>query len=221
MDPAFTLPVDLGEGIAELLRTRILSGTLAPGSRLVETALADSFGTSRGPVRDAIGRLAATGLVTVHPRRGAYVASFDTDDVEEIYSLRIALETVAVRRAARHGDADDWAEMDLALAELQAALDDDDGLRAGTADMRFHRTIVRAARHQRLATAWEAFADQTLLLLKELSGTGADVQASPDGHAQVLLALRDTDGARAETFLVAHLQEAQAAISARFQAMGR
>ena len=202
--------------MAHVLRDRILKGDLAPGTRLVETAIAEAFGTSRGPVREALGRLAAAGLVTVHPRRGAYVTSFDAADIEEIYLLRIALETVAAERAATRGNAADWDEMARALEDLTKALDEGDGNAVSEADMRFHRTLVRAARQPRLATAWEAFADQTLLLLEALTDIGPEVQAAPGGHAEVLEALRQGDGERAAARVREHLTSAREVMIDRF-----
>jgi DNA-binding GntR family transcriptional regulator len=208
--------IDLGDAVADRLRTSILRGDLAPGERLVETALAQACGTSRGPIRDAIGRLEAAGLVTVTPRRGAYVATFDRDDVGEIYSLRASLETLAVQRAAANGTESDWAAMDAALDDLTAALAAGDPFAAGAADMRFHRALVAAAGHERLARAWDAFADQTLLLLRDLSRVEPDIQSATGGHRDIVDALRRRDAAGAERLLHDHLTTAQAAMSASF-----
>lgn len=201
---------DLGDAVAARLREQILNGALAPGSRLVETALAERFGTSRGPIRDAIARLAGTGLVTVNPRRGAYVTILSARDVEEVYSLRIALETHAARLAAGRGTTADWSAMALALHELTRATASEDAGAAAVADMRFHRAIVQAAGQGRLVKAWESFADQTLLLLRELSHLGSRVQDTSGGHGAVLAALEDGDGSRAAAAILDHLSEARA-----------
>jgi DNA-binding GntR family transcriptional regulator len=212
--------VDLGEAVAGRLRGLILRGELAPGERLVETALAQAFGTSRGPIRDAIAHLQTAGLVTVNPRRGAYVATFDRRDVTEIYSLRITLETLAVQLAAAVGTDDDWDRMAAALRDLTDALAAGDPIAAGEADMRFHRGIVAAARHERLARAWDAFADQTLLLLRDLSRVDPDIQSATGGHDDIVDALRRRDGGLAEQLLRDHLVAAQAAMSARLAPAG-
>lgn len=201
---------DLGDAVAARLREQILNGALAPGSRLVETALAEAFGTSRGPIRDAIARLAGTGLVTVNPRRGAYVTTLSAHDIEEVYSLRIALETHAARLAARRGTTDDWSAMARALVELERAAASADADGAAVADMGFHRAIVQAAQQGRLVTAWESFADQTMLLLRELSHLGSPVQDTSGGHGAVLAALEAGDGALAATAVFDHLSEARA-----------
>src|SRR5437016_12693814 len=81
------------------LREEILSNRLPPGTELQELALSQRLGVSRGPIREALGRLAAEGLVTVRPRRGAVVHSLSSEDFLEAYQVRDALEVLAVRLA--------------------------------------------------------------------------------------------------------------------------
>src|SRR5438094_6147478 len=96
----------LWERVHAHLRTEILANRLTAGSELQETALAAKLGVSRGPIREAIGRLAAEGLVIVRPRRGAVVRSLTKDEFIEAYEVREALEVMAARLAtARLGQA--------------------------------------------------------------------------------------------------------------------
>ena len=94
------------------LREEILSGELPAGSELQEVALSKTLGVSRGPIREAIGRLAAEGLVTVRPRRGAVVRALSSDEFIEAYQVREALETMAVRLAVPKLTADDLAALE-------------------------------------------------------------------------------------------------------------
>src|SRR5215204_5694750 len=82
----------LTELVVTALRERILGGTVPPGERLVEGRLSDELGVSRMPVREALRKLAAEGLVTIEPRRGATVTSFSTDQVRELVEVRATLE---------------------------------------------------------------------------------------------------------------------------------
>src|SRR5947209_2096273 len=94
-------PLDpLSRRIFETLRDRILQGELGSGQRLAVRELAESLGVSVTPVRDAINKLAADGLVVVSPRRGTVVASFSPRDVRELYDLRLMLEPGAAEVAA-------------------------------------------------------------------------------------------------------------------------
>jgi DNA-binding GntR family transcriptional regulator len=87
--------------VADALREEIERGLLAPGERLVEMALARRFEVSQGPVREALRLLEREGLVDHRPRRGVYVRVLSARDIEEVYSLRAAIEGLAVRRAVQ------------------------------------------------------------------------------------------------------------------------
>src|SRR5438132_4065356 len=102
----------LWERVHAHLREEIVSNRLAPGTELQEVALAEALGVSRGPIREAIGRLAAEGLVTVRPRRGAVVRALSKDEFLEAYQVREALEVMAVRLAVPKLDAEDVAALE-------------------------------------------------------------------------------------------------------------
>ena len=106
----------LYEQVAEQLRARILAHDLAPGSWIDEQALAAELGISRTPLREALKVLAVEGLVTMKPRRGAYVAETSRDDVAQVYHLLALLESDAAAEAARNAT-------DEQLAELQSLHD--------------------------------------------------------------------------------------------------
>ncbi len=209
------MPSDLGEAVAMSLRDRILDGTFAPGERLVETELADMFGTSRGPVRDGLGQLELSGLVVTLPRRGSFVAQLTTDDIGEIYSLRRSLESLAIGLAIERCDSDDLAELNLALNELRNAERAGDRRKVADADMALHRMIIDKAGHSRLATAWERLADQTLLLMTELAEVAPEVQAAAGDHTDIVGHLIAGRTAKAQAAMSAHLTSAQRAMITR------
>src|ERR1700682_5240471 len=91
----------LAEDIVDRLREAIYSGQLPPNKRLREEVLASFLGLSRGPVREALAQLEREGLVIRQPNRGATVARLSLEDLEEVYSLRLALEQLAVREVIR------------------------------------------------------------------------------------------------------------------------
>ncbi|HZX69006.1 MAG TPA: GntR family transcriptional regulator, partial [Candidatus Elarobacter sp.] len=93
------------ETLVEELREAILTGRYAPGARLVQDDLAEAFGVSRIPLREALRRLEGEGLVLISPNRGAVVRTLAPKDVVDLYDLRLALESLALRRAAeRYAD---------------------------------------------------------------------------------------------------------------------
>ncbi len=84
--------------VGERIRSNVIDGVLPPGSQLNEVELAETFGVSRGPVREALQRLIQEGLLLSEPHRGVFVPVMSADDVDDIYLAREALETAAVRR---------------------------------------------------------------------------------------------------------------------------
>src|SRR5207253_9044229 len=98
--------------VYDFLREGSLAERRKPGAVLQEVALSEDLGVSRGPIREAIGRLAAEGLVTVRPRRGAVVRSLSKDEFLELYQVREALEMMAVRLAVPKLEAGDLGELE-------------------------------------------------------------------------------------------------------------
>ena len=109
--PASLAPRALYQEVADRLRQRIDSRALEPGSWIDEMKLAQEFGISRTPLREALKVLAVEGLLTMKPRRGAYVAEMSRDDVSQVYHLLALLESDAVAEAARRASADELAEL--------------------------------------------------------------------------------------------------------------
>src|SRR6516164_2437653 len=115
-EPALSRParlenLTLWQRVYDHLREEILTGRLQPGAELGEVPLSAELGVSRGPLREAIGRLAAEGLVTVRPRRGAVVRSLSKEEFLELYQVREGLEATAVRLAVPRLTDDDLATL--------------------------------------------------------------------------------------------------------------
>ncbi len=210
--------IELGDAVTDALRDLIFDGTYAPGDRLVETELAQRFGTSRGPVRDALADLEKSGLVVAVNRRGSFVASMTSVDVDELYTLRSSLEALAAVRAIDRIGPDEVRHLDRLLSELGDALDEGDRVRVGECDMAFHRTIVEYGDHSRLLVAWERLADQTRLVMQELSVVAPEMQADVGGHREMLDALAADDVDAARDAVCEHLEKARTVMVRRFAA---
>ena len=185
----------LWESIADQLRDEILDGRLAAGSRLLETELADRFGVSRGPVRDALVELARQGLAQDLPRRGTFVSSLTEQDLDEVYVLRRAIEEAAVRLAIARVTEADLEEMDARLVEAEEAYDREDLPAAWEADMAFHRTFCRMSGNRRRAELFEGLASQTVLLMRTALATRASLAWTPpvELHRRIAEAVRARD----------------------------
>jgi len=114
----------LYEQVAERLRSRILSHTLSPGSWIDEQRLCGDYGISRTPLREALKVLATEGLVTMKPRRGAYVTEMSERDVIEVYHLLSLLESDAASEVARRASRSDMDELARLHVELESAAQD-------------------------------------------------------------------------------------------------
>ena len=128
-----------------------------------EEALASVLGLSRGPVREALAQLEREGLVIRQPNRGATVARLSLEDLEEVYSLRLALEQLAVRQAIKNAEPMYFDKMQAVVDEMQTCLNR--GIttqEAARLDIRFHELIYEASHHKRLLNVWSTLRPQIL-----------------------------------------------------------
>lgn len=198
-----------GETTYELLCDEIRSGKLPPGSRLRETEIAERLAVSRTPVREAIRRLEAEGLVDHLPRSGAVVRKLDYPELMELYEMRTVLEGTAARLAARAASPVELEELQAINEEMHRAAGQSDVVI--TLNRQFHRLLLDAARNRFLLRAM-ATVENTLMIL------GTSSMAKPDRareavaeHREVLDALLARDGAAAEAAMRRHMERAQSA----------
>lgn len=133
--------------VLNAVRDAIFSGVLAPGARLRQEELAEQFGTSRIPVRDALRALEYEGLVRSEPHRGFTVTELDADDVEEVYDLRVVLESHAIRLALPVLTDDDLQELQALYDSMTTAASPDEQLAARE---RFYLRLYSVAGRPRL-----------------------------------------------------------------------
>jgi len=144
----------------ERLRADLLSGELKPGEQLVQETLAERYGVSRVPVREAMKMLESEGQVDYHPHRGYFVAELSVDDLLEVYRLRALLEAEAIERAVPRLSDDDVTVIVSLLADVDRAAAAPDVVALTTANRRFHFAIFDASGMPRLtrllAQLWDA-----------------------------------------------------------------
>jgi DNA-binding GntR family transcriptional regulator len=201
----------LWEVVAGQLRDEILDGRLAAGSRLVEAELAERFGVSRGPIRDALQELARSGLALDLPRRGTFVCSLTERDLEEVYVIRRAIEEAAARLTIERADEADVAVMFEAVTAAETAYGGDDLAAAWDADMAFHRTYCRLSGNGRLLELFDHLASQTVLLMRTSLESHASLAWTPpvELHRRIAQAIADRDVERATEAVGAHYQYTQ------------
>jgi DNA-binding GntR family transcriptional regulator len=134
--------VALREQVLAELRRRIVDGDYAQGERLTETRLADDFGVSRNPVREALRVVEAEGFVQILPRRGAVVATLDETAVRDLFAVREQLETLAAGLAAERATKRDVDRLRRLLDDASAATDAKDFDRVAELNSAFHRAVI-------------------------------------------------------------------------------
>ena len=208
-EPAVVVP--LWESIAELIRAAILSGEFEPGSKLVETELAERFGTSRGPIREAIRELAREGLVTELPRRGSLVSTLTANDLSEVYAVRQALEVAASRVVIVRAGDNELHGLEAHLLALESPPPGAGYLDQAVHDLAFHRSVVTLARNERMAVMYEQMLTQTMLLLRSaaLENPSLRTDLRRAAHRDILRALLDRDEAAARAAIEAHYRYAE------------
>jgi DNA-binding GntR family transcriptional regulator len=190
------------------LRERIVSGALSRGSRVHQEEVASELGVSRTPVREALRRLAAEGLVEMHTNRGARVADIDRGGMRAAYEARLVLEPGAARLAAARQPPEPLARMAAAIAEQRRALRSVS--RSFEANRAFHLALIAAAGNEFLLR----FAE--LLWVARIGAAIYERQLRAQGrllldiaeHERILAAVRAGDARKAETLVRRHLRGA-------------
>lgn len=171
----------LADEVVAQLRAAIHRGDFAPGEHLSEDALARLLEVSRGPVRDALKQLEREGLVVSQPNGRKFVARMTHQDVEEIYSLRLVLERLAVRSACHSADAAKIARLGAVIQSMEVAVSNGIGEReAAELDLSFHDALYEASNHKRLIEFWSILRPQVLSFLHSRN-------ASRDDFAEILV----------------------------------
>jgi DNA-binding GntR family transcriptional regulator len=201
------VPSSLADQAYDRFRDALRQGRLGPGQRVLETEIAEAFGMSRTPVREAIRRLQAEGLVAQLPGRGLCVAQYDHAEVDELYVMREALEGTAARLAARNAGRPDITLLQR-LVEEEAALPPE---AAAEHNRRFHRALHQAAHNRYLLRSLSALSDALLLLGPTTLEQPGRARAARAEHALIVAAIAARDEAGAEQAARAHIAAAHEA----------
>lgn len=197
----------MAEAALERLREAIILGELTPGTPLRLEDLARSLGTSISPIREAVRQLEALGLAEHVPHHGAKVVGLEIEELRELFSIRLALETMAVRRAAQLFGAEDEQAARSHLAALEDARRRGDARAAVRAHTAFHFALYEAARSgwllRLIRPAWDSCERYRPVLLGS-GGSSQDRHAELDHELLEACAAHDPD--RAAAALHAHLE---------------
>jgi DNA-binding GntR family transcriptional regulator len=205
-------PPQLWEAVHERIRAAILAGELRAGSKLIETELAERFGTSRGPIREAIRELAREGLVVELPRRGTVVSTLTARDLAEVYAVREALELGASRSVIARASDEELQGLGTHLDAMEEAWRTRrDYLAAAEHDLAFHRALLALTGNGRMAAIYDQMLSQTMLLLRTAAEANPTLRTGiePAVHRDLWNALLARDAERTRLALEAHYRYAE------------
>ncbi|MBX3530627.1 MAG: GntR family transcriptional regulator [Rhizobiaceae bacterium] len=216
-DAAIASPASVSDRIYAALRQEIMRCEIAPGATLDAASIARQYEVSKTPVRDAMQKLAADGLIAILPRSGYRVAPITFQAVHEILDLRAAIGPHAARQAARYATASDIAELRRIVAEYAAPID------LGTMQQvarRFHIGIARCSRNKRVVALSENLFDELERLLRFAIDFTVKTGEHSDEHTALVDAIEAGDGERAAAIEAAHIKSSREFLIERLMTLG-
>jgi DNA-binding GntR family transcriptional regulator len=211
-----TSPLEVSAAQLAYLRIaeRLATGEAAPGTWLRERTLAESMGISRTPVREALNKLAAEGLVRMERHRGAQVVRWTREQIVEIYGLRAATEGYVASLAAQKIDEPTLAKLESNLAEYQQVIQEQrDATRARAAELNneFHSLLLEATANDSLVYLVNGVIGLPLVRRTFLRYNARDLQRSVEHHRELIEALRARESDTAAMIMQLHIRAAQRA----------
>jgi DNA-binding GntR family transcriptional regulator len=208
----------LGDEVADRIRDAIFAGQFAPGAPVREVELAEALEVSRGSVREGLAQLTREGLLHSEWHRGTRVIDLTIADVDEVYSVRAALERLASCVVAEYAGEDVHDRLDGIVSTMANELDaKSPGPKLLALDIDFHDQIYAAAGNRRLLEAWQALRSQVYLFqLARIRLDDQDYRASlVTEHWKLATLLRKRDTKALATNAEEHVLSARAALIAR------
>ena len=188
----------------------ILRGELAIGQRVNESELAARFGTSRGPIREALRALEESRLVRSEKHRGVFVREITVAEADEIYDVREVLDQLVGQRVAERATAAELLELQAVVAEMDAATTQQDLKHYHALNLRFHDRLVAFAGNTRLSETYRLLTKELLLFRLRGLQDGGGFAVSNTEHRAVVEAIAARDGTRAGQLLRQHAAKSRA-----------
>ena len=182
------------------IKEAIKSGWLKPGDRIVESKIAEDMGISRFPIREAISSLESEGLLVTIPYKGTFVNKLNQKELEELYSLRILLETYAMKLFMKNVTKDKITELESILHDMKRGIDNNK-MDLITEDMRFHEKICELSGNGKLLEIWLALSRQIRIYLTVEQHSYESVEHLVDTHRVILDAIKSGNSRTAQAKL--------------------
>ena len=191
--------------VAVYLRERIARGTIEPGERLNELALAGELGVSRSPIREALAQLAGEGLVRVIPYKGTFVTALSPSRLQDLLDFRLALEQFAVRRAMERAGADELKQFETLIDRIEACAKNGNLPAAVDADLATHEYLIELSGSALLEETYGSMLGELRLYIAQTARhyeNAADLAAE---HRALLAAMRAGKTEEAAALIAAHI----------------
>lgn len=196
------------ELIAEQLRQAIMAGDFAPGEQLGELELAGRFEVSRGPLREAMQRLVAEGLVRGERNRGLFVNTLTPDDIRDVYNVRSAIESAAIRLICSTDPDRTAVRLRRAHGRMAAAAERGNSKALSEADLAFHEALVAESGSPRLVRLAGTLLVETRMCINALQDKYTAPLELADEHEVIVTAIGEHDLDRALAAIEVHMRDA-------------
>ena len=200
--------LSIREQTLDVLREAILTGELKPGQSLTEMELSNQLGVSRAPIREALRILNTEGLIETIPYHGTTVRELTRTDIEELYSMRILLETFAVERIITENNPDNLAKLNSMVDEMERAGNQGDLNEVNEIDRHFHDTLIEMSQHSLLTSMWQMVGMRVRQVMALTNAQNEDLTQIARNHIPLLEAIKKQDTKKAIKLLKKHIASA-------------
>lgn len=199
----------LREVVCETLRDAIVNGILEPGERLMEIQLAEELGVSRTPVREAIRKLELDGFVIMVPRRGTYVSDLSIKDINDVFEVRTALDSLAAGLAAERITEEELEELERLLVRIGELIEQGDMSQIVEADSQFHDILYRASRNDRLVSIINNQREQLTRFRSISMSYPGRLKNTLEEHRRLVEAIAQRNADLAQQLAMQHMENAE------------
>jgi len=199
-------PLTLRERIVDFIKDAIISGTLKPGERVPEQEIAENFGISRTPIREAFRQLESEGFITVTPRKGAVVSPITDRDVSEFYDIKSLLEGYAARTACSKLTSKEIKRLETLNAQMERCAEKNDVKGFFKLDHQFHDTFLKACGNDKLCALIHHLVQQFERFRITAMALPGRMNDSVKQHNEIIEAFKANDTARVEALVKANAE---------------
>lgn len=215
----FSQDASLTDGIADIIRERILNGKYAIGEKIIEAPLANELSVSRTPIRQAFKKLTSEGLIENIPNRGSFAKGFTKRDVQDIYEVRKALEVLAIEWAVKRISRQEIARLEeiVELMEFHTIKANFEKLLEANID--FHETVYKASESRFMAQILRSYQEYVQQARRTTVYEEEYLEGILKEHKEILEAIRKRDVAEAIKLTNIHLDNSQKRTESKWRAL--